>query len=853
MADDIDQRAHAGGAEQIDLMTSRSISSIEQIQFSRRASSPGRLWGFGSLCQRSIWIKLRVSTDDRILSTRFAMYSLRARLLTTVLLVTPGAVAAGAGPDHVDDPVEFRGDIQPILSSACFHCHGADASQRQAGLRLDHQEGLLADRGGYRAVVPGNADDSELFQRIASGDPDQRMPPADAARRLSAREIELIRRWIEQGAEWEPHWSFVAPRRPELPSVADATWSIQELDRFVLARLEQSGMRPAPPADKERLLRRVTLDLTGLPPTLEELDTFLADDSPGAYEHAVDRLLSSPRYGERMAAVWLDLARFADSDGYQDDEPRTMWRWRDWLIETLNDNLPFDQFTIQQLAGDLLPDATLQQRLATGFLRNNRANGEGGAIADEYRLEYIVDRVETVSTVWMGLTAGCARCHDHKYDPLSQKEFYELFAFFNQIPEPGIYRRKASPLLKVPTRDEQRRLEEIESEWSGHEEGSSRYEKLVKARKELWDGVVETMVMDDTESRDTFILLRGQYNRPGDKVTASVPEWLLPLPEESQPNRLGLARWLVDPAHPQTTRVTANRLWQNHFGTGLVKTLEDFGIQGELPSHPDLLDWLATKLIRLEWDIKSLQRMIVTSATYRQSSRATAAVRNADPDNRLLSRGPRMRLPAEMIRDQAIYVSGLLHEQIGGPSVKPYQPEKMWMEISGVREGVYADGYVPSAGGDLYRRSIYTHWRRTIPPPTMDVFDAPSREVCTARREGTNTPLQALALMNDVTYVEAARELAARMMQEGGTESADRIVFGFRLVTSRFPTDRELKLLLAGLDRHQQTYRDNAELAARLAGVGESKPDTELDVKNLAAHTALASTLLNLDETITKP
>ena len=765
---------------------------------------------------------------------------------SAILLLLLGSV----GPAQ---EVNFQRDIQPILSSACFRCHGADASQRQAQLRLDQQEGLFADRGGYHAVVPGNAEDSQLFLRITSDDPDHQMPPADAVRQLSAQEIEQIRRWIQQGAEWLPHWSFVAPRRPRLPSVGDPAWPIRELDYFVLARLEQAGMRPAVRIGKERLLRRVTLDLTGLPPTLEELDMFLADDSPDAYPRAVDRLLNSPRYGERMATVWLDLARFADSDGYQDDLPRNMGRWRDWLIDALNENLPFDRFSIEQLAGDLLPNATPQQRLATGFLRNSRANGEGGSIADEFRVEYIVDRVETVATVWMGLTAGCARCHDHKYDPLSQKEFYELFAFFNQTPEPGTYRRKAAPLLKVPTRDQQRRLDEIESELLEHQQGSSRHEELTNARKKLWDSVVETMVMEDTESRETFILVRGQYNRPSEKVSANVPEWLAPLPEKFQPNRLGLARWLVDPSHPLTARVTANRLWEIHFGTGLVRTLEDFGIGGESPSHPQLLDWLAIELQRLQWDVKAFQRMIVTSATYCQSSDCPPAAREVDPANRLLSRGPRMRLPAEMIRDQALFVSGLLHERIGGPSVKPYQPKKMWKEIADVTGGVYVDGYVQATGDDLYHRSLYTHWRRTIPPPTMDVFNAPNREVCTARREMTNTPLQALALMNDVTYVEAARELARRMIEEGGATAAERIVFGFRLVTSRHPTDYEIDVLLSGLQHHHETYRGNGELAFQLVHVGDSRPAPALDIEDLAAYTALANTLLNLDETITKP
>ena len=676
------------------------------------------------------------------------------------------------------------------------------------------------------------------------------MPPAYSQKTLSGEQIDLIRRWIEQGAVWREHWAFIPPLRPDRPQVNDPSWPRQDLDHFVLKRLESQGLLPSPRAEKSRILRRVTLDLTGLPPTLDELDAFLADPSPSAYEKAVDRLLASPRYGERMAAAWLDLARYADTDGYQDDEPRIMWRWRDWVVDVLNQNLPFDQFTIQQLAGDLLPQADPEQKLATGFLRNNRVNGEGGSIADEFRVEYAVDRVNTVSTVWMGLTVACARCHDHKYDPISQTEFYRLFAFFNNISEPGTYRRRAAPTIRVPPRTVQRQLDRIHRELQVLERDSPAYAALETRHRQLWEQVPATMIMREDEVRETFVLGRGQYDQPGAKVAPGVPEVLPSLPPGESANRLALARWLVDPSHPLTARVAVNRLWQLHFGAGLVATPEDFGVQGEPPTHPLLLDWLASELIRLKWNVKAFQRMIVTSATYLQSSTLTPDLLEQDPANRLLARGPRLRLPAEMIRDQALAVSGLLVESAGGPSVKPYQPKGIWDEIAGGSTGAYKKGYEQGSGDDLYRRSLYSFWRRTIHPPGMEVFDAPSREVCTARRERTNTPLQALTLLNDVTYVEAARALAQRLIRDGGPADKDRVGFGFRLVTSRPPEPAEVDVLMRGLQRHRSTYENDPEAARKLVRIGQFPPDPELDAVELAAHTALANGLLNLDETI---
>ena len=749
-----------------------------------------------------------------------------------------------------DSKVDFQRQIRPLLSDTCFQCHGPDPQVRVADLRLDLRENIFQARTSGVPVVPGDPDNSLIFRRITHEDANHRMPPAYSQKRLSDDQIDLIRRWIEQGAVWQQHWAFIAPRRPELPQVKDTSWPRQDLDRFVLNRLEAEGLDPAPTAEKSRILRRVTLDLTGLPPTLDELDAFLADPSPGAYERVVDRLLASPRYGERMAAVWLDLARYADTDGYQDDEPRTMWRWREWVVDALNQNLSFNQFTVQQLAGDLLPEASPEQKLATGFLRNNRVNGEGGSIADEFRVEYAVDRVNTVSTAWMGLTVGCARCHDHKYDPISQTEFYRLFAFFNAISEPGTYRRSAAPTIKVPPRAVQLRLDRIHRELQILERSSPVYAALEEQHQRFWEQVPATMIMRDDQARETFVLGRGQYDQPGAKVTPGVPRVLPPLPPGVPANRLLLARWLVDPAHPLTARVAANRLWQLHFGSGLVPTPEDFGAQGEPPTHPLLLDWLASELIRLQWDSKAFQRMIVTSATYLESSKLTPALLQKDPANRLLARGPRLRLPAEMIRDQALAVSGLLVESVGGPSVKPYQPEAIWDEIAGGASGAYKKGYEQGTGEHLYRRSLYSFWRRTIHPPGMEVFDAPSREVCTARRERTNTPLQALTLMNDVTYVEAARALAQRLIREGGPTDEDRVGFGFRLVTSRQPRPAEIEVLTRGLQRHRSTYKNDPEAAGKLVQVGQSPLDPGMDTVELAAHTALANGLLNLDETI---
>lgn len=1032
--------------------------------------------------------------------------------------------------------VDFNRDIRPILSDNCFTCHGPDDKMRMAGLRFDTREGPFASEG---VIVPGNAAASRLIARITAEDREVRMPPVTSERTLDARQIELLRRWIDEGASQEAHWAFVAPQRPELPKIEHASWARNPIDHFAWARMHQEGLQPSPEADKTTLVRRVTFDLTGLPPTPEEVRSFLADNSPDAYEKRVDQLLASPHYGERMAMPWLDLARYADTHGYHIDSHRDMWPWREWVVGAFNRNMPFDQFTVEQLAGDLLPNATIDQKIASGFNRNHMINYEGGAIPEEYQLEYVVDRVETTATTWMGVTMGCARCHSHKYDPITHKEFYQFSAFFNTVSEKGLDGRtgNAEPFLRLPTPSEKTQLEALQAEikkteaalsdgpvkpvqeqWekglrgkladdvrdglvahyemngslsdvSGHYrhgravqgdptfaagqagrsvtldgdaqisfgqvgsfqrtepfsfafwikpnsnipmtvlqkiedaaarrgfeilledlklagvqrrtarlavrlssrwpdetiyvrtnerllmqnewhhvvlnyDGSSKasglkiylngkpqepeilkdqlagststaselqignkdYGKpfkgqiddlriysrplmaaeighlalhhpievilsgvngkaseeengrvrnyfltvpgaesfgkfvadlktLQKQKAELDRNIASVMVMSEMEKpRETFILARGDYRNKTEKVTPGVPGVLPPLSEEftqgKPPNRLALARWLVHPKNPLTARVNVNRYWQMYFGEGLVKTSENFGSQGEPPTHPELLDWLATEFVRTQWDIRAMQRLIVTSATYRQSSKLTAALLEKDPENRLLARGPRSRLPAEMIRDNALAAGGLLNREIGGRSVFPYQPKGLWEEMA-IGEGFSAQEYTPSSGKDLYRRSMYTFWKRTVPPTMLATFDAPDREKCTTRRPLTNTPLQALALMNDPTFVEAARALAQRTLQEAAGDPK-RLDFAFLIATARRPEPEERRVLERLLRQQRVKFKQDPAAAAQLLSVGESPWNRTLGAAELAAWTTLASAILNLDETITK-
>ena len=1029
-------------------------------------------------------------------------------------------------------PVDFNREVRPILSEHCFTCHGPDESKRKGGLRLDRQEDAFRElKSGHAALVGGDIARSTLAQRIVATDPEEVMPPPKHQKPLSPVQIEVLQRWVREGAKWQNHWSFVPPVRPAAPATpaaAGSAWAKSPLDAFILKRLDAAGFQPNPEADRATLLRRVTLDLTGLPPAIEEVDAFLNDASPKAYEKVVDRLLASSRYGERMAQNWLDVARFADTSGYHFDGVRFLWLWRDWVINAFNENVPFDQFTVEQLAGDLLPGATPEQRLATGFVRNNMTNDEGGADPDEYLNKYVVDRVNTVGSVWLGLTVGCTECHDHKYDPMSTKEFYRLYAFFHNVPEKGLDRIRSDnppPRLPVPTAEQARRLVEAEfrlrdaektlqdrinelgetqekwerelsarspagsavsnqiasikldgalrgtvkgaevegrlvgaekaefvngrfgqawkldgkvsaefvpapvlertnafsvSAWvrfDGNGAILSRMEKgpgyrgmdllisdkilsvhlihqwpdnavkvrtkqaltpgrwlhvavsydgsskaagvriyvdgvrreldtekdalsetilngeplrlgarngdsmltgqlddlrivegvlsaedvqrltfegyaaivaksrgnrsdeergdlarfykenyavdylrsetaLTKARREkdaIMGQIPTSLVMEEMDPpRTTRVLIRGDFRNPGEVVTAGTPAFLPALPPGSS-NRLHLARWLVAPENPLMARVTVNRYWAMLFGAGFVKTVNDFGSQGDWPSHPELLDWLACQfrdggtvggVTVKPWDVKSLMRLLVTSATYRQSAAVSPEKLERDPYNRLLSRGPRVRLDAEFIRDQALAVSGLMNPQIGGPSVKPYQPAGLW-------DGTDSP-FVQDHGELLYRRGLYVFWRRSAHYPAFATFDAPNREVCTLQRQRTQTPLQSLVLMNDPAFVEAARGLAQRVSREEPTDVRRRLVRAFRHTLGRPPQDDEVGVLQKTYDQQLATFRADTAAAESLLKVGESKGGDEVASAELAAMTAVANVLLNLNETITK-
>ncbi len=1049
--------------------------------------------------------------------------------IAAILLGYLLAAGPGASEPRVGTTVDFNNDVRPILSDRCYTCHGPDAGQRQAGLRLDRREGALAElSGGRRAVVPGSPADSALLQRVSSTDPVLRMPPSYLGHDpLSDGEIQILRQWIAEGAEWRGHWSFIPPVRPDVPAVSERNLVRNPIDALVTHALDGEGLGLAEPAGRRTIARRAALDLTGLPAPPEAVDAFVADASPGAYESFLERLLASPRYGEHMAAAWLDAARYADTNGYQTDGTRFMWRWRDWVIDAFNRNMPFDRFTIEQLAGDMLPQASRDQIVATGFNRNHRTTAEGGSVNEEFRVEYVADRAETTATVWLGLTMGCARCHDHKFDPISQKEYYQFFAYFNNVPEKGMVWNfgNEDPVIPAPTPDQERRLEalardlaEAEAEWAdtqagleraqaeweaglgsgspadwvpdrglaaqesfdgplgtvsmtgGSIDGSSKPAKVatelgegVLGRAAMFDGTryadlgavgnfnyldpvsvsawirpdsgqdgaivasmgenpigsgwglfvrggklwwhmsqrwtdlsvrIETkrgiepgrwqhvlltydgnrkargirmyidgeeqetnvlfdnldwpcksnstlkvgggggldnrfrgridevrvygrelsppearslavkespaalaalpaaartqaqmdklrlafletgasdpvrsalrrvreakrrheayrdeiptvMVMREGPARQAYVLDRGRYDVHGEPVGPGTPE-ALAMPRTAVPgDRLELARWIVSSSNPLTPRVTVNRFWQMLFGTGLVKTVEDFGSQGEAPSNQALLDWLAVEFVESGWDVKRLLRTIMTSATYRQSSRLDPGLLDRDPENRLLARGPRFRLGAASIRDQALAASGLLAERLGGPSVKPYQPAGLWQELSG-------NSYEAGTGADLYRRSLYTYWKRTVAPPSMMNFDASDREVCTVGVKRTNTPLQALNMMNDPAFVEASRNLAARVLREGPREPEARIAGVYKRVLGRLPRAAETVALKALLDSFLAEYASDREAAETFLDVGESEWHGLADPVELASYTGVASAVLNLDEAMTK-
>jgi hypothetical protein len=781
-------------------------------------------------------------------------------------------LAAARPSVAADQAPSFTRDIKGLLSNRCVRCHGPDAGSRHGGgdggLRLDTFEGATADLGGHAAIVPGKPDMSEIIARITSDDPDLVMPPPDAGERLPAKQVELLKRWIAAGATYEPHWAYVSPTKPPLPTVKNAAWSKNGIDRFILARLEAEGLTPQPEADRPTLARRLALDLTGLPLSPDEIDAFVADTAPDAVEKLVDRLLAHDGYGEHMARQWLDLARYADSAGYADDPPRTIWGWRDWVVRAFDANMPFDQFTLRQIAGDLLPNATLDDKVATGFHRNTLTNSEGGTIDEEFRTVAIVDRVNTTMSTWMGTTIACCQCHDHKYDPLSQQEYFGLYAVLNNTADTD--RKDENPVVRIPwgpidarRAAVEQEIAEIERQLPPPAKGAIEppefrpVRDLVKGlRKKLDDEkpasvpVLEELVGD--KRRVTKLQHRGNWQDLGPVVAEGVPA-VFPPPEVGEGGRLDrlmLAKWLVDARNPLTARVVANRLWERLFGIGIVATSEEFGSQGELPSHPELLDWLACELVDRGWDTKAIMRLMVTSAAYRQTSRATPELIARDPENRLVACGPRVRLSAEVIRDQALFAAGLLSRKKGGPSVQPPQPN---LGLSAAFGG--GIDWKTSDGEDRYRRALYTTWRRSNPYPSMATFVAPSREVCTVRRPRTNTPLQALVTLNDPVYVEAAQALARRMVREGGSTDPERAVRGFRLVLARQPTAAEIDRLVRLHDDALAGFKNDPDDAKKMATdpLGPVPSDLTVALDDLASWTVVANVILNLDETFMCP
>lgn len=763
-------------------------------------------------------------------------------------LVVLGSMAAwyfvfGKGGSTADLPalVDYNYHIKPILSDRCFKCHGPDKAKQEAELGLDSEAGLfkrLKDDSSRFVVVPGKPNESELYRRIISTDTAELMPPPESHLSLDQREVAIIKKWIEQGANYKPHWAFIPPVKPALPTVKKRDWPKNGIDYFVLQKLENEGLKPNPMEEKEKLLRRASFDLTGLPPTLDMLDRFVNDQSSSAFEKIVEELLSQPAYAEHQASRWLDLARYADSHGYQDDSFRAMWPWRDWVIHAFDKNMPYDQFVTWQLAGDLLPNATREQVLATGFCRNHKITQEGGVIEEEYRVEYICDKTNTFGKAFLGLTYECARCHDHKYDPISQKEYFETYAFFNQNNERGFYGDVSNvsiaehPTL-VPTKAE---LEGI----------------LNFINDEEADTVVSMVMQESDTFHRTFVLKRGQYDAPAEEVGFGTPATIMPYPTDLPKNRLGLSQWLFDRKNPLTARVTVNRVWQDLFGVGLVKSSDNFGNQGDLPSHPELLDWLAVEFMENGWDMKYLLKLITTSSTYRQSAVATRQQLEEDPENRLLGRGPRQRLTPEMIRDSWLATSGLLVRKIGGPPVRPYQPEGLWEETNpGEGRGTLTK-YVQDTGDKLYRRTMYTIFKRTLPPPFLTTFDASYRDVCAVSRQSTNTPLQALNLMNDPMMLESCRFFAQKTLSEESNIAPQHLVGIFRSIVSRQPSGKELELLEAHFRAALKKYGASPELAQSAVKLGGTPPGNVEKPALLAATASTIALVFNMDEAINR-
>lgn len=694
------------------------------------------------------------------------------------------------------EKVDFNFDVKPILSDKCYACHGPDDKARKADLRLDTKEGFynsLQDANHF-VIDRKNPEKSELIKRISSENISYVMPPPESNLKLTEKEKNILKLWIAQGANWEPHWSYTKPKLPKIPETIFESWSKNEIDFFIAKNLESKGMVPSLLEKKEILIRRVSFDITGLPPTIKEIDDFLADKASDAYEKVIERLLSSKSYGERMASIWMDLARYGDSHGYQDDQERIMWPWRDWVIHAYNKNLPYDEFITWQIAGDMIPNANKEQILASGFNRNHKITQEGGVIPEEYRVEYVADRAVTTSKVMMGLTIECARCHTHKYDPITHKEFFSFYSFFNNVKEDGII--KYGDLAPKPNFTIKK--EDIKNELS-----------FVNLPDSI--NKVTLMVMKESEKlRKTYVLNRGNYDSPTDLVEAGTPKVVLPFDDSKYPkNRFGLTKWFFEDENPLTSRVAVNRIWQQFFGIGIVSTPDDFGSQGSKPTNPELLDWLAYTYQNIDkWDTKKFIKRIVMSSTYTQSSKIKSENLALDPDNTYLAQYPRQKLSAEMVRDNALASSGMLVKKIGGPSVKPMQPDGLWDEVTGGGGGSLAF-YVPDTGENLFRRSLYTFWKRTVPPPSMMIFDAPTRDFCVAVRQKTSTPLQSLALMNDPQYLLAAEYLSNKIFNESDTNKNEKIIKLYRSVTGRVPSDIELEKLKKYLDEVKKINQSN--------------------------------------------
>lgn len=732
---------------------------------------------------------------------------------------------------EVPESVDYIFDVKPILSDRCYLCHGPDEGTREAGLRLDTKKGAYAALGKSLdrfAIVANDTINSHLVSRIYSKDETKLMPPPDSNLSLSTYEKNILRKWVQQGAIWKDHWAFVIPKNEAAPKVKTSNLIENEVDNFIFKKLEEKGLKPSKKAKKEKLIRRVSFDLTGLPPTLEDIDNFLSDTSENAYEKVVDRLISSKKYGEHMTSSWLDIARYSDTHGYQDDLERVMWPWRDWVISAFNRNLPYDEFIKWQIAGDLLPNATLEQILATGFNRNHKITQEGGVIDEEYRNEYVLDRTNTVSKSLLGLTMECAQCHDHKYDPISQKEYFSFYSFFNKLDEKGRidYGELPKPNIKITQKEIDDVLHFINKPDSIKE--------------------ITLMVMKDNKpDRKTYVLKRGAYDAYGEEVQANTPLAVLPF-EGYEKNRLGLANWLFDDNNTLTARVAVNRLWQQIFGVGIVSTSSDFGNQGALPTHPELLDWLAITYRTEGWDTKKMIKRFVMSHTYQQTTKTSPELIELDPYNQWLARSSREKLTAEMIRDNALAVSGLLVEKIGGPSVKPYQPEGLWAETT---SGQGLTEYIMDSGENLYRRSLYTFWKRTVPPPAMITFDAANRDFCIVNRQKTSTPLQALVMLNDPQLIEASNTLALQVLIDNTITDNERVKQIFKKITSRQPKEEELKSLLDFLKLSENEYDQtkNIQLSKELEENAKRIPK-----EKLYAYRTLTSLIFNLDEAIVK-